>query len=54
VFLGRFLGPLRAVVPLVAGFCEMGQVPFQIVNVASAIIWATGILTPGMGLAWLG
>jgi membrane protein DedA with SNARE-associated domain len=54
IFFGRFLGPLRAAVPLVAGFCAMPLVPFQIANVASALVWATGILTPGaIGVRWL-
>ena len=47
VFFGRFFGPLRAAVPLVAGICEMPILPFQIVNAASALVWATGILVPG-------
>ena len=47
VFIGRFFGPLRSAVPLVAGICAMPQVPFQIANVASAVVWATGVLTPG-------
>ncbi|MGL4860415.1 MAG: DedA family protein [Enterobacteriaceae bacterium] len=54
VFIGRFFGPLRAVVPLVAGICAMPQRYFQIANLTSAIIWATGMLVPGMfGLPWL-
>ena len=54
VFVGRFFGPLRASVPLVAGICEMPVVPFQIANVASAMVWAAGILGPGaFGVKWL-
>ena len=54
VFLGRFFGPLRAVVPLVAGICGMSQIQFQIANIASALVWATGILAPGVfGTRWL-
>ena len=54
VFLGRFFGPLRSVVPLVAGICGMSQLPFQIANVASALVWATLILAPGVyGMRWL-
>ncbi|MDN0076099.1 DedA family protein [Crenobacter sp. SG2303] len=54
VFAGRFFGPLRASVPLVAGICEMPAFTFQLVNVASGIAWATGILAPGaFGLRWL-
>lgn len=48
VFFGRFLGPLRAAVPLAAGICGMPGLPFQLANVASGMIWAAGILAPGM------
>jgi membrane protein DedA with SNARE-associated domain len=54
VFFGRFFGPLRSVVPLVAGLCHMPQPAFQLANVASALVWALLILAPGMlGLPWL-
>jgi membrane protein DedA with SNARE-associated domain len=48
IFLGRFFGPLRSAVPLAAGLCAMPILPFQLANIASAFVWATGILTPGM------
>ncbi len=51
VFIGRFSGPLRAVVPLAAGMSEMPWVPFQIANVTSAAVWAVGLLAPGVVLA---
>jgi membrane protein DedA with SNARE-associated domain len=47
VFLGRFFGPLRAVVPLVAGMMEMQQTRFQIANVGSAILWLPLLMLPG-------
>lgn len=50
VFLGRFLGPIRSTVPLVAGMLEMNHLRFQLANVASAVIWAPLMLAPG----WLG
>jgi len=54
VFAGRFFGPLRASVPLVAGVCDMPAFTFQLMNVASGFVWATGILAPGaFGLRWL-
>jgi membrane protein DedA with SNARE-associated domain len=54
VFVGRFFGPLRAVVPLVAGLNAMPWLNFQIANVASAALWAAGILLPGfIGVRWL-
>jgi membrane protein DedA with SNARE-associated domain len=48
VFVGRFFGPLRSIVPLAAGICGMRQLPFQIANLTSAVIWATGVLAPGI------
>lgn len=54
VFIGRFFGPLRAAVPLVAGAAEMPRVPFQIANWTSAFVWATVTLAPGaIGAEWL-
>jgi membrane protein DedA with SNARE-associated domain len=54
VFFGRFFGPLRAAVPLVAGIMRMPALPFQAANIASAVVWATGILAPGLlGGRWL-
>jgi membrane protein DedA with SNARE-associated domain len=52
VFIGRFFGPLRAVVPLVAGTCEMPKAAFQIANWTSAAVWAALLLGPGsLGLS---
>jgi membrane protein DedA with SNARE-associated domain len=54
VVLGRLFGPLRASVPIAAGICRMPWLKFQIANVTSAVMWATGILTPGaVGVRWL-
>jgi membrane protein DedA with SNARE-associated domain len=47
VFLGRFFGPLRCIVPLVAGVCGMSWLAFQAANIASGVIWATLVLAPG-------
>lgn len=55
IFFGRFFGPLRSAVPLVAGICAMPNTHFQVANVASGLVWATGILAPGaFGIHWLG
>ncbi|MBM3485700.1 MAG: DedA family protein [Alphaproteobacteria bacterium] len=40
VFFGRFFGPVRAVIPLVAGIFQMPVIPFQIANATSAMLWA--------------
>lgn len=54
VFIGRFFGPLRAIVPIAAGICAMPWINFQIANIASALLWAGAILTPGfLGARWL-
>ncbi|MBC7470181.1 MAG: VTT domain-containing protein [Ramlibacter sp.] len=47
VFLGRFLGPVRAIVPVVAGMSDMSAVRFTVVNVLSAIAWSAAHLMPG-------
>lgn len=51
VFLGRFFGPTRAVLPLIAGIFMMPRVIFQAANMASASVWSFLLLAPGAGLA---
>ena len=53
VFLGRFFGPTRAVIALIAGIFLMPGILFQAANLASAFVWAFLILAPGAGLAHL-
>jgi membrane protein DedA with SNARE-associated domain len=47
IFIGRFFGPLRASVPLVAGIFEMPYWRFQFANFTSAFVWAAVLLTIG-------
>ena len=47
IFIGRFFGPLRASVPLVAGIFEMPYWRFQFANFFSAFVWAAVLLTLG-------
>jgi membrane protein DedA with SNARE-associated domain len=47
IFFGRFLGPIRSTVPLVAGIMLMSQRRFQAANVASALVWVPAMLAPG-------
>ncbi len=47
VFLGRFIGPLRPIVPFIAGLSKMNKWQFFLWNVASAFIWATTHLLLG-------
>lgn len=50
VAIGRFFGPIRAVIPLIAGTFGVNRIPFQVANVLSAIVWAFVLLAPGAGL----
>jgi membrane protein DedA with SNARE-associated domain len=47
IVLGRFSGPLRASVPLVAGIVEMPRPKFQLANWTSAFLWAFVLLMFG-------
>ena len=47
VFLGRFFGPLRAIVPIIAGMSGMPAGQFLAMNVLSAFVWAAAHLIPG-------
>ncbi len=50
VFLGRFVPALKSVIPGIAGMMGMPIVPFTIVNVSSAIVWAAAHILPGAGI----
>src|SRR6266568_9400457 len=39
VFIGRFFGPIRAVIPLAAGTMRMPRSRFWIANIGSAAVW---------------
>lgn len=48
VFIGRFVGPVRALIPVVAGMLGMKPLQFTIANVTSAIGWAPIYMLPGI------
>jgi undecaprenyl-diphosphatase len=50
IALGRFFGPIRAVVPLIAGLMDMPAGRFYAANVLSAMAWAPAYLAPGIVL----
>lgn len=54
IVLGRFSGPLRASVPIVAGAVQMARTKFQIANWSSAFLWAFVLLVlgDGIGVFW--
>ncbi len=47
VFIGRFFGPIRAVIPLAAGTMRMPRGRFWVANIASALVWAPMLLIVG-------
>jgi membrane protein DedA with SNARE-associated domain len=47
VFIGRFFGPVRAVIPLAAGIMRMPRDRFWFANVTSALVWAPMLLFAG-------
>lgn len=47
VFIGRFFGPLRAVIPLAAGMMQMPTLPFYAANCLSAAVWAPALVLSG-------
>ena len=47
IFLCRFMGPVRAFVPLIAGITAMKAGRFQAANIGSALVWVPIMLAPG-------
>jgi membrane protein DedA with SNARE-associated domain len=47
VFVGRFFGPVRAAIPLVAGIMKLPWRQFWIANIGSALVWAPALLLVG-------
>jgi len=54
VLLARFVGPLRPVIPFVAGVFQMAPVPFLFFNIIGGILWASAFLAVGyfFGASW--
>ncbi len=51
IVFGRFIGPIRPIMPLVAGMLKMPTGLFLAVNIASALAWAPVYILPGFLLA---
>lgn len=47
IYLCRFMGPVRAFVPLIAGITAMPNTRFQLANLGSALVWVPVMLAPG-------
>lgn len=41
IFLGRFIGPIRAIVPFIAGLSHMDRMKFLVWNIISGCAWAS-------------
>ncbi|MGA7181084.1 MAG: VTT domain-containing protein [Thiobacillaceae bacterium] len=48
IFLGRFVGPMRPVIPAVAGMLGMPPAHFYAANILSALVWAPAHILPGV------
>ena len=48
IFVGRFIGPIRAVLPFIAGMVHMPCRQFFIADIISAIAWAPIYMLPGI------
>ncbi len=54
VFIGRFFGPIRAIIPLAAGVMKMPRGWFWFANVTSALVWAPMLLFVGDAIGDIG
>lgn len=48
ILLGRFIGPIRPVIPAIAGMLNMRFSHFTMINIFSALLWAPLYLLPGI------
>ncbi|ORU91848.1 MAG: phosphoesterase PA-phosphatase [Cycloclasticus sp. symbiont of Poecilosclerida sp. N] len=48
ILIGRFVGPIRAVIPLVAGILDMPLKQYLPINIIASILWAPAYLFPGL------
>ncbi|WP_133127331.1 VTT domain-containing protein [Legionella nagasakiensis] len=48
VLVGRFVGPLRSIIPVIAGMMHMNRWHFLVANVISAIGWSILYVMPGI------
>lgn len=48
IFFGRFVGPVRPILPVVAGMMNMSTARFLFADISSAFIWAPTYLLPGI------
>lgn len=54
IFMGRFIGPIRPIIPFIAGVMDMKRGQFYLLNILSAIAWSFSYVSLGyvFGYAW--
>lgn len=53
VIVGRFFGPVRSLVPLIAGLLQMSVLRFTLAVIPAAFLWAVVYMLPGIALGAL-
>ena len=48
IFMARFIGPLRPIVPAIAGMMNMTLPRFLLVDIIASVLWAPAYILPGM------
>jgi len=48
IFMARFIGPLRPIVPAIAGMMNMSTARFLLIDVLACILWAPVYILPGV------
>ena len=48
IIFGRFVGPIRPIIPAIAGMMHMSPARFFVFNVTSAVAWAPVVVLPGV------
>ena len=48
VFMARFIGPLRPIVPAIAGMMNMSTTRFLLIDIIASTLWAPVYILPGM------
>ena len=48
VFMARFIGPIRPIVPAIAGMMNMTTARFLVVDLVASLLWAPVYILPGM------
>ena len=48
IFFGRFVGPVRPILPVIAGMMSMPPTRFLVADITSAILWAPLYMLPGV------